>query len=273
MLGIHQQLTSLPDLVHMAKSIGADTFQFFIRNNRSSRRRSYSQVDLDNFNAVLLPSGIDTYVLHASYCMNPATYDKDLRDKTKVTIMDDLYLLSYLVGHKKYVLHPGSSLDAGTYVGLDNLCSLLEEVKCKVDSNTEICLELMAGAGTQLLSDMQQADYVAQKLPWVKFTLDTCHLYAAGFPIELQMQRFCQYVGVEKLGVVHLNNSQALFNSHVDRHASIVGNHQMTTQSLQEFALLSTQIRPDVPIILETPDNWMVLDYEQVKEYIELHNK
>lgn len=267
MIGIHQSLTTLPNLVSDALALGADTFQFFIRNNRSSRRRSYGMLDLNAFSSALIPSGISTYVLHASYCMNPATADNDLHTKTKIIIEDDLYLLSYMAGVKKYVLHPGSSTDSDTYDALNYMCELLEEVKCKLDT-TEICLEMMAGAGTQLLSDFKQVEYVANKLPWVKFTLDTCHVFAAGFPIDKQLQLFLSYIGVDQLGVIHLNNSKGAFSSRVDRHAPIMGDGNIPRQQLLDFALLATRINPNIPIILETPDTWLTMDFEMVRDYV-----
>jgi deoxyribonuclease-4 len=86
--------------------------------------------------------------------------------------------------------------------------------------------------------------------------LDTCHIFAAGYDIRTEMQYekmwddFDAIIGLEKLKVIHVNDSKKGLGSHVDRHEHI-GKGEL---GLEPFRLLFNDARFfDIPKILETP--------------------
>ena len=210
MLGYHQQLTTpLCDVVH--SSSDRQTFQIFLRNPRNNRRRKFPQWEIEQFNCALLRSSIRKYVIHAPYIMNPASPDDELRNSAKGIIQSDMELLSELAGQKFYVLHPGSHKGVGLRNGWRNLLSVLEGVDTY---GTTICIENMAGGGTELFHTISELDYFKCAVPY-KIAFDTAHCFESGHdPIEV----FEAYK--ELIAVVHLNGSATVFNSRRDVHAN-----------------------------------------------------
>lgn len=258
MFGIHQQLDNPIGMVpYKAQQLGATTFQIFLRNNRNMKRRFFSNEEVGMFNVQLLSSGITSYVVHAPYVLNMCTDDKDKRKHYVDVIADDMKLMQRLAGVKYYVIHPGSSLELEPDVALNNVYTVLKSLTDCVGS-THISVELMAGAGTQMLRTYEQVDYLknlCDDLHYVSFCFDTCHVFASGNDIfsTYNLLKDC-------VSVVHLNDSVGMFESRVDRHANL-GSGCIGSDNLIEFAQHVTAHSKDIPIILETPISGQLEDY------------
>ena len=100
-------------------------------------------------------------MLHASYAMNPASIDEDKRQNAVRIIKEDLSVLASMNGNKKYVIHPGSATDCYRTEALMQLVKTMYDVFPFVPKNTTICLEFMAGQGTQLLSSLMEIKALA----------------------------------------------------------------------------------------------------------------
>src|SRR5205823_10380161 len=86
--------------------------------------------------------------------------------------------------------------------------------------------------------------------------LDTCHVFAAGYPLapqldyEKTMQDFDRLIGIARLKVFHLNDSKKPLGSRVDRHEHIGQGHL----GLEPFRLLVNDPRfHNRPMVLELP--------------------
>ena len=233
-------------IVNKAETIGATAFQIFMRNNRNFQRRAITRNEMEDFNSSLLNSSIKAVVVHAPYTMNPCSDENDKRSKAIRIISEDLQTLSQIAGNVFYVLHPGSAKDLTTKEALQNLREVLLSVQDYI-GNTTLCLEYMAGAGTQMLCTPEQIEYTAMlcyDIPNLKFCFDTCHVFASGYDIKETFLRLKQYVGV-----VHLNNSVGIKNSHVDRHAPL----NYGSMSFAEILDFMHCVEDTTPVILETP--------------------
>lgn len=250
MIGIHQSFESnIASIPITALSLDATTFQIFIRNNRNMKRRAISKYEIDAFNVNLLQSGISTFVVHASYAMNPCTDSVEQRDRLIKVIRDDLIVMNQMAGIKYYVLHPGSSKDCDILTALNNLRNVLHLVE-DVIGTVHIALEFMAGAGTQVLCTPEQIEYImamCYAIPNLCICFDTCHVFAAGYNVPKAYTRLRKYIGV-----LHLNNSKETFGSHKDRHAPLQSG-LIPTWDLEEVCRDFTTMFPERPVILETP--------------------
>lgn len=257
LVGLHQQFENPMSLIPItAKDLGAEAYQTFVRNGRNMRRREITDSEINLYNYNVINSGINNFVAHAPYAMNPCRCDDSYRRTTISIVKEDLKLLSRLSGNKYYVLHPGSSLDYPEDIALNNLCSILEEVYENV-YNTKIAVEMMAGAGTQMLSTFAQIDYFLDKMtdyPMVGLCYDTCHVFGAGMDLFETLYRY-----KDKINVAHLNGSKAMFGTRVDRHASI-RNSQIPLDLISSIAMNIDYMLPDTPMILETPESEQLLD-------------
>lgn len=264
MLGIHQPLdTDLRMIPLYAKSIQADTFQIFLRNNRNMRRRTFYDADISMFNTSLLQQGIDTFVVHAPYAMNPCTEYSEQRERVINVLKEDLLLLQKFAGTAYYVLHPGSSKDLMPMEALQNVKTCLDAI-IPFMGRTRIAIEFMAGAGTQMLCIPEQIEYlmvICSEVPNLCITFDTCHVFGAGYDLDKTFERLKQYIGV-----VHLNNSDCAFGTHKDRHASITAGKILTEDLLDIYAKTLVLDR-NVPVILETPSATLLQDLHFIMDH------
>lgn len=252
LVGIHQGFYGLRELVTDCVSLGNNTFQCFIRNNRNMRMRKFYDNEIQDFNSMLFNAGILRYVVHASYALNPASYVDSIRENSLKVIKEDLQLMNRFGGKKYYVLHPGAHTDNYRTDALRILTLSMLELRPYL-GNVTVCLETMAGQGSQLFSTLHDMRLVMQHLDEFKLCVDTCHLYGAGITVE-------EFVAVfdDKIGVIHVNDSLRKFGTHLDRHASI-GYGCMSDGMLERYVSRLHGTEPDAPLILETP-------YEHVEE-------
>lgn len=264
MLGIQQSIQcGFINVPTDANSINADTFQIFIRNNRNCKRSIITPKMLTLFNLNLQKYAIESIVIHAPYIMNLCTSDLEKRTKYTNIIQEDLKLLKDINAKVYYVIHPGSSQELTVFEALNNVTTCLMKCLDVKGNNTILCPEIMAGAGTQMLSNMEQLSmflFSIYKVPDIKLCFDTCHVFGAGMEIIPTFKAIEKYVGV-----VHLNNSEMIFASRRDRHASICDGKINT----EELVTLNNYIQknyPNMPCVLETPGVTLLSDYEFLKE-------
>jgi deoxyribonuclease-4 len=152
-----------------------------------------------------------------------------------------------------------SHLGSGEEPGLTRVAAALDDIHARLPTlRVRVLLETTAGQGTTLghrfehlagiLKQMRSADRVG-------VCLDTCHVFAAGYPLapesdyEATIQAFDNLVGLQKLELFHVNDSMKPQGSRVDRHAHI-GKGQL---GVEPFRLLVNDRRfRNHAMILET---------------------
>lgn len=263
MLGIHLPLSNpLSGCVVNATELGCDTFQIFIRNNRNMNQRSFSKSEINVFNSYLMRSNVKSVVVHASYAMNPCTDDEEKRKRYLDIVKSDMNVMHQFYKDVRYVIHPGSSMMIPPDIAMCNLVNFMSEVVQMAGSVT-VCAEYMAGAGTQMIDNVEDCKRLLQAVSGLKLCFDTCHAFASRDSLFYPFSSL-----LADVGVLHLNNSFYGERTHKDRHAPIVGGHIPTQQLLNIAKLLHVRY-PDVPTILETPGEFLEQDFRYVKEFIE----
>ena len=266
--GIHPPFRGLSEaLVDLPRY--ANTFQIFIRNNRNMKMRNFSQAEIDAFNYNLLNSQVCDYVIHASYSMNPASYDERILENSRNAIKEDMELLSKLARRKYYVLHPGAAKDMPDNMAIGMLSETLHKLQ-PYYRGTKVCLETMAGQGTQLLWNLEQLQMLyedCKDIPEFAFCIDTCHVFAAGMDVT-KLSEWLWSIGSNRIGVVHMNGSQAAAGSRVDRHANLTDGRLPRHVNAQMVYSL-TKDNCTVPIILETPEARIEQDYDWLYHWLQ----
>lgn len=261
LVGVHQGFYGLRELVTDCVSLGNNTFQCFIRNNRNMRMRRFYDNEIQDFNSMLFNAGILYYVAHASYALNPASYVDSIRENSLKVIREDLKLMNRFGGKKYYVLHPGAHTDNDRTDALRILTMSMLELKPYL-GNVIVCLETMAGQGSQLFSNLQDMQLVMRHLDEFRLCVDTCHLYGAGITAEEFVAEF-----TDKIGVIHVNDSLRKFGTHLDRHANI-GRGCMSNGVLAQYINILHDTAPEAPLILETPYEHIVDDLVKLKSIV-----
>lgn len=263
-LGSHVSLNG-PDYylgsVKEALSYGANTFMFYTGAPQNSYRKPVSELKIKEGRELIKESGIDEskIVVHAPYIMNPANFSRpDLYDMTKEFIIRELER-SEAFNATILVLHPGASVGQDRDECIKAIGTLLNYCFSKTPSNNvRIALETMAGKGTELgitfnevkaMIDLINPEYQSR----IGVCLDTCHINDAGYDVhdvDGVLKEFDSVIGLNKLLVVHINDSKNPRGAHKDRHENI-GYGYIGFETLAKY--IHHPLLRDIPKILETP--------------------
>ncbi|MBQ2840573.1 MAG: deoxyribonuclease IV [Oscillospiraceae bacterium] len=239
-----------------AKSIGANTFQFFTRNPRGGAAKPLDPEDISAFLEYSKENDISQILAHAPYTLNAASKDNKIREFALMTMRDDIQRLEHTPG-SMYNFHPGSHVGQGTDVGITLIVELLNEI-ITPEQTTTILLETMAGKGSEIGGKFEEIYEIMSRVKYsdkLGVCLDTCHVFDGGYDIKENLDgvisEFDKVLGIEKLCAVHLNDSLHGYESHKDRHAKIGEGHLGTALFAEviNHPKLST-----LPFYLETPN-------------------
>lgn len=240
-----------------AKSIGADTFQFFTRNPQGGKAKDIDAEDVAKYNEFARQNNFAKIVAHAPYTLNPCSDNDRTREFAEMVFADDLRRMEY-VPDNYYNFHPGSHVGQGSKTGIKMIVDLLNRILQK-EQTTTVLLETMSGKGSEVGCRFEE---LAEIIDGVKLKeklgvcMDTCHVFAAGYDIvndlDGVMTAFDKIIGLKRLKAVHLNDSLMPLGSHKDRHAKI-GVGEIGAEALKRFVKHSAIC--SLPIILETPND------------------
>lgn len=238
--------------VSEALSYKANTFMFYTGAPQNTKRVELDDKLTKEAIEVMKKNGIDinNIVIHAPYIINPAN-DKN-RDFNISFLTQELKRVSAL-GVKKLVLHPGSHVGLGVDKGIDNIIDVLSN--SVGNTNVDICLETMAGKGTEIGRTFEEIKRIIDGVnnPHIKVCLDTCHINDAGYDLtdfDKILDEFDSIIGLDKLAVVHINDSKNPKGAHKDRHENI-GLGYIGFDNL--IKIIYHEKLKDVPKVLETP--------------------
>ena len=207
---------------------GAQAIQIFNQNPRAWKPRDYSDEEVAAFRAAMADSEIDALLIHAVYLLNCASEDETIRANTLRSLIASLQAGAALGAHA-VVLHPGSAKTGDVGRAITRAGEVIAEALAQTDG-CALHLENTAGSGGTLgrsfgeLAALIEAAGGDERLG---LCLDSCHLLASGHEIRSAealtavLDDCVAQVGLERLGSLHLNDSQTPLGSNVDRHANV----------------------------------------------------
>ena len=248
--GMHKALTE-------ADRLGLATVQVFTGNQKTWAAKPLDEASVAAWAAERDRLDFRQTVSHDSYLINLASADDALWRKSIDRFVDELQRCATL-GIPYLVTHPGAHLGTGEEPGLKRVAEALDLVHDRVPAGTITCLESTAGQGTSLgyklehLATIIDAVAAPERLG---VCLDTAHLFAAGY--DFRGRRYPKFrreldatVGVDRIHVLHLNDSKRELGSRVDRHDHI-GRGTIGLDGFKPF--VRDKAFRDRPKILETP--------------------
>lgn len=248
-----------------ALSYGENTFMFYTGAPQNTLRIPINKKLIEEANKLMSENNIDikNVVVHAPYIINLANsknFDFNISFlKQEIKRVEEF-------GVDKLVLHPGSHVGLGKEAGIKNIIDSLN-IALKDSKNVTICIETMAGKGTELGSTFEEIkeiiDGVVEKEK-IGVCLDTCHINDAGYDLndfDKVIEEFDKIIGLKYLKVVHVNDSKNEINTHKDRHANI-GYGTIGFDNL--LKIIYHEKLKGIPKILETPyiDGYPPYKYE-----------
>jgi deoxyribonuclease-4 len=259
-IGAHMSIAGgLPLALERARTHGCESLQIFSRSSNQWRTRALPPDECARFKEQAAESGIAPIVSHASYLINLAAAAAPLRRRSLVAFGDELDRAEAL-GLLGVVIHPGSYTDGTEEGGLQAIADAVSGALAdRTDGGAMVLLEQTAGQGTALGWSFEQLADLLRRLHGdrrVGVCLDTCHLFAAGYDLATvdgyrkTFEAFEQIVGLDRLKVIHVNDSKKPCGSRVDRHEHI----GRGTLGLDAFRRLIGDPRfSSLPMVLETP--------------------
>ncbi len=244
--------------VKEAISYGSSTFMFYTGAPQNSYRKPLKDLMIEEGRALLKEQGYDEshLVVHAPYIINAANASRpDLLEMSIRTIINELQRTAAF-GAKMLVLHPGNHLGAGPDAAIQTLASSLDEIFANDGTDVKIVIETMAGKGSEIGTTFEQVRQIIDLCHYPErlgVCLDTCHVHDAGYDVsdvDGLLKEFDEVIGLDRLLVVHVNDSKNVRGAHKDRHENL-GYGEIGFETLCKIA--NHPLLKAIPKILETP--------------------
>ena len=259
LIGSHVSMSGKKMLLASAEEAhqyGASTFMIYTGAPQNTRRKAIEDLNIEAGQAAMKEYGLSNIVVHAPYIINIANTNKPEVFELGVNFLQNEIERTEAIGAKDIVLHPGSHVGAGADVGIKRIIEGLNEVLTN-NNDVRIALETMAGKGSEIGRTFEE---IAQIIDGVthnerlSICLDTCHIHDAGYDVvndfDGVLNEFDKIIGVDRIKVVHVNDSKNPREAHKDRHENIGFGH-IGFDALN-YVVHHPQFE-NIPKILETP--------------------
>ncbi len=247
----------LPKAIERGVERGCTAIQIFNQSPRMWKASAYRDEDVAAFREAMAGSPIEAVLIHGAYLLNCASEDRDIRAKTLASLTNSLHA-GEAIGARGVVLHPGSAKTGEVAGAITRAGELIAEALAE-SGRCPLHLENTAGAGGTLgrsvdeLARLIEASGGEQR---IGLCLDSCHLFASGYDIrrpagvDAMLAEVAERVGLQRLGSLHLNDSQTPLGSNRDRHANL-GEGELGAGGLASF--LAAPPFDGLACVLETP--------------------
>jgi deoxyribonuclease IV len=247
----------LPKAIERGEALGVRAIQIFNQSPRQWRPTSHSEESIAAFREAMAASEIDAVLIHAVYLLNCASEDADIRAKSLHSLTHSLRV-GQQIGAAGVVLHPGSAKTGDVSAAVKRAGETIAQALAESEE-CPLHLENTAGTGGTLgrsVDELSELLEAAGGGPRLGLCLDSCHLFASGYDIRTRagmdalLDEISAKVGLERLGSLHLNDSQTPLGANRDRHAN-VGEGELGRKGCTVF--LSTPAFENLACVLETP--------------------
>lgn len=259
-VGAHISLGTNPRAaVEKAAADGLRSMQIFASSPGAWKPPVKDPTLLLDFARARAEHGIGPLFIHSIYLINLASADPELVHKSKSSLVATLKAGAEM-GATGVVTHIGSHAGRGFEAVKELVAAGLREILMRVPEPIDLILENSAGAGGIIgsrLEELGELIRLAHRSPRLKIGLDTAHLIGSGWDFgreetaEELIETVQREVGVERLAVIHANDSAQPVGSRKDRHANI-GEGYVGAAGFAR--LLAQPPLRRVPWILETPN-------------------
>jgi deoxyribonuclease-4 len=244
-----------------SRQIGARALQIFSDNPTAWRRRPEPPADAEPFVAYAAREGIEAISIHASYLINLAGSAEPYASQSRAGLIVEMQRAP-TYGATLVNTHIGSHRGVGREAGLRRIVDNVRAILDESPEGVRLVLENSSGGGDLLGSGIEELseilDGVGRRIgaDRLAFCLDTAHLWGAGYDIgsaegaAVVIDRFDELIGLDRLPMLHLNDSRSELGSRSDRHEH-VGAGRIGAVGLG--ALLRDQRLRSSVFIMETP--------------------
>ena len=264
-IGCHVSIAGgIDNSVTRAEELGCNTMQIFSKNAATWREKILDKEEINRFKKNLKNSNLDInpVFIHTSYLINLASPSDELYFKSINSFIEEMKRADLLLTAPYLITHPGAHTGAGEEYGIQRVIRALNiilERSADLNLKTVILLENTAGSGTHLGYSFNQWKRMVEGVKDKKrmgICFDTCHAFAAEFDlshregVEQTLEELDKFLGLDRLKVVHLNDSKYPLGSRKDRHMHI-GKGYIGLEGFE--IIINHRFLKDLPFVLETP--------------------
>lgn len=261
-IGSHVSMSGKDMMIGSVKeALGYDANAFMIYTGAPQNTRRKAIEELQITPALELMSenkmSIEAVVVHAPYIINLANTVKPETYQLAVEFLASEIERTEAIGAPQIVLHPGAHVGEGSEAGIASIIKGLNEV-IKPDQKVKIALETMAGKGSECGRTFEELAAIINGVTYnehLSVCFDTCHVHDAGYDIvndfDGVLAEFDRIIGIDRIGVLHINDSKNVRGASKDRHENI-GFGEIGFDALH-YIVHHKQLPNNVSRILETP--------------------
>lgn len=259
LLGSHVSMSGkkmLEGASEEARSYGSSTFMIYTGAPQNTRRKPIEELNIEAGLAHMAANGMSNIVVHAPYIINLGNTTKPETFTLGVDFLQSEIERTHALGSKQIVLHPGAHVGAGVEAGVARIVEGLNTV-LETKGDVQIALETMAGKGSEIGRTFEEIAMIMEGVTHnerLSVCMDTCHVHDAGYNVREDfdgvLNEFDKIVGLDRLKVIHVNDSKNVQGAAKDRHANI-GHGEIGFEALH-YVIHHPQLAA-LPKILETP--------------------
>lgn len=232
LLGSHVSMKAPNMMLGSAKeavSYDSNTFMIYTGAPQNTRRKAIEDLNISEAHDYMNENNIqvDDIVIHAPYIVNLGNTYKLDNFEFAIEFMKEEILRSEAIGATQMTMHPGAHVGAGPDAAIDKIAEGLNRI-LRPDQTIQIALETMAGKGTEIGRSFEEIAQIIERVDLdekISVTLDTCHIHDAGYPVKENfdwvLDEFDRIIGLDRLKVVHVNDSKNPQGAAKDRHENI----------------------------------------------------
>jgi deoxyribonuclease IV len=239
-----------------AVSYGANTFMIYTGAPQNTRRKKIEDLNIEAGMQHMKEHQIEDIIVHAPYIINIGNTTNPATFELGVNFLRSEIERTEALGAKQIVLHPGAHVGAGADKGIEKIIEGLNEVLTK-DHTAQIALETMAGKGSECGRSFEELAQIIEGVELndrLSICFDTCHTHDAGYNIvedfDGVLEEFDKIIGIDRLKVLHINDSKNPTGARKDRHENLGFGH-IGFKALNH--IVHHPQLAGIPKILETP--------------------
>lgn len=237
-----------------ANDLDCEAMQIFTRPPQGGPAPELTKEIIEQFKILNTKYQIPNTYIHAPYYINFASANNRIRYGSAKTVRDELDRGS-LIGAKYVMTHLGSAKDLGKREGINKTILMLRKTLDSYSGSTQLLIENSAGAGAIIGDDLKEVSGIIQGVDSPSLAgicLDTQHSFASGYDwndFENNIKKIDSELGIEKIKLIHCNDSQTELGSRKDRHEHI-GHGKIGTSAFSQIVSLAKA--QNIDLICET---------------------
>jgi len=251
-----------------AADLGCEAMQIFTRSPQGGKALELTDKIREEFRISNFEFRIKEVYVHTPYYINFASENNRIRHGSVSVLRDELERAS-LLGAKYVMTHLGSAGKLSEKEATEKVAEMLKRALDGYEGSAELLLENSAGSGKIIGANFFQLSEIIKLVNHTKLVgicLDTQHSFASGYDwrdFEKTLEKIDEEIGLEKIKLIHCNDSLTECGSKKDRHSHI-GKGLIGEKAFEKIVAFAEE--KNIDMICET-------EYNEVEEDIGILKK